>query len=346
MKKYIYLSSIGLLLLLVIAVVYLNPYGIGQFGNLTSDKKTTATDKIEQDKKVIRFISPQVDNPVWLKAKAGFENAAKEYGFFPVWSGSDDHSDSQMMDQIFLAIDEKADAVITCPFNPTAFTPSLMKLKSAGIPVITVAVDSESKQQRYAYIGTNSNLCGKLQSESLYDKVGGKMKIGVLMSNLDAMNQVIQLNELKNYIKTIHGAEIVAVAEDRGDPIKAMEVLSNMLDANPQINCIFSTEGGGVPGLAKVVEKRGLKNDLVIIGMDDTQPNIQAVMSGYIYGVMSQDYYTMGYLGGKYAYFKSAGIDVPDTTNTTTELVTSEKISTNPEYYLNKYDKTMEKETN
>jgi ABC-type sugar transport system substrate-binding protein len=291
-----------------------------------SNSKEVSTDASKTKKLKIMFVSPMTGHPVWLGAKEGLDAAAKEFAFDGIWAGADDHSVEKTVEAMEQAVAEKPDAIVMCPFAPSAFTKVLEKAKAANIPVVVVAVDTELEDLRKAYIGTNSQEAGRQMIEALQKKVGDNLKIGVIMSNFDAENQVIMVNSMKEYIKNVPGATIVDTQENRGDQVKAIEVLTAMIKAHPEMNAVFGVEGGGPPGYAKVLEELNLTDKITVIGMDDVEQNLAVVREGKIYGIMAQDFYKMGYLGAKYAMEAAQGKETPSITDSGVTLVTKENI--------------------
>ena len=321
MKKGLFLS-----VLMVVLAGLIVPAAVFAGGEQEAGNGETQTKK-EKELEIL-FVSPMVGHPVWLGAKEGMDAAAEEFGFTGVWTGADDHSVEKTVEALENAVAQLPDGIVTCPFAPQAFTTTLNKAKEAGIPVTVTAVDTEFPDQRASFIGTNSWEAGTTQAEALHKAVGDNMKIGVIMSNLDSQNQVIQVDALKAYIEDIPGAEIVDMQENRGDMIKAMEVFSAMIDAYPEMNALFGTEGGGAPGFAQVLEERGLADAITVISMDDTEQNLAVVREGKIYGIMAQNFFKMGYLGAKYAWQAAQGIDVPEEVDSGVTLVTQENVDT------------------
>lgn len=315
-----YLLIIGIAVLCIAAIIIFVLINAG-----TLDQSSEPFDK---DQKRIAFVSPQVNYPVWLQAKKGFDDAAEEFGFYGLWLGGGNCNIDDMVKEIDVAISENVDAVITCPLTPDRFTPIFEKLQREGIPLITIAVDAEQESLRSAFVGSNYTELGYKQAEALHENVGNDMKIGVIMSGLETQNQVIQVESLKEYIKDLPNAEIIAYDEDFSDPVIGISVFSDMIDAHPEINAIFGTEGGGPSGFAKVVKDHGLQDQITIIGMDIIEDNLNVIREGNIYGVMSQDFYQMGFLAGQYALEKSTGQEVPSITYTKTELITNDNVDT------------------
>lgn len=206
-------------------------------------EKSETAEKTAPDKNIkIMFDCPKVNDPVWLIAKAGFEAAGKDLGFEAVWTGADDHSVEKTVEAIENTIAAAPDGIVCCPFSPTAFSNVLMKAQGSGIVVTTVCVDSESEDQRTAFVGMDPYACGRSQMEAIVEKLGRDKKVvmGVLMSNIDAANQISQLEGAEAYMKEIGiEYEIVDKQADNADPVQSLDKVTTMIKANPDINAIF-----------------------------------------------------------------------------------------------------------
>lgn len=284
-----------------------------------------------QDEPVrIIFVTPMTAHPVWLGAKNGMDAAIAELGFDGTWIGADDHSLEKTMEALETAIAERPDGIIVDPFSPSAFTPILKRAQEAGIVVACVCVDAEDPKQRISFIGTDKIACGMEEAAALHKKVGDDLRIGVMMSNLDAQDQILQVDGLRKYIKdnNLQNAKIVTIQDNDADSVKTIEVLTSMLIAHPEINAIFGTEGAGPASYGIVLKEMGLTKKVIAIGMDDVETNLAPVRDGSIYGVMAQDFYKMGYLASKNIIAHLKGEAVPSVVDSGVSLVTLENINT------------------
>lgn len=278
----------------------------------------------DPDRKRVIFISPQKDLPVWKQAENGFLQAAEKYGFYAEWQGSDDCDLEEMTRQISIATAEAVDAIIICPLTPDIFDEALTKAREKEIPVITVAVDASRPALRDSFISPDYEKMGKAQAAALHEAVGGPMNIGVIMSTYDSQNQIIQVRELENYIEEQEDCHIVATAQDFANPVMGMSIFTEMLESHPEINAVFVTSGDAVSNYGKILKEKDLQDDVILIGMDAIEANLQAIKEHEIYGVMDQDFYTMGYLSGEYAAKLLDGTSVPSETLYDSLLVTAE----------------------
>lgn len=270
----------------------------------------------------IIFVTPQLDFPVWNEVKAGFFEAMAEYDFYGEYVGAENCNIEDMKREINIALYEDVDAVLTCPLTPSEFTEELLEMKEKGIPVITLLVDAEKEYMRTAYIAPDYYKLGWEQAEALHAQVGDEMKIGVIMTGLKTQNQVTQVERLKEYLEGLPESEIIAYAEDFDNPITGKKVLSEMLEAHPDINALFVTAGDTVSTYGKTIREYGWADRITLIGMDATHENVESVISGDVYGIVSQNLFKVGHLGGRYAYEAACGLPVPSTTFVEHELIT------------------------
>lgn len=291
-------------------------------------KAGTSKNGDKNDVKMLRMVlvTPIVNHPIFSRIKEGFDRAGKEYGFETYMTGSDDTSIDKMIEAIEIAIAERVDGIVTYPMSPSAFTPVFEKAKKAGIKVGCIFADAEKKDLRVSFVGTDSKLCGRDQAEAIYKKIKAPLKVGVVVSALDAQDELSQVEGATEFLKTIPGSEIVAMVKNDGDMLKSAEELQSMLKAHPQINCVIGTDGASAPGFGKALEELKLVDRITVIAMDDVDQNLQTVKSGLIYGIMAQGFDSMGYLNGKNIAAAIRGEKYEDVTLIPAKLVNKENI--------------------
>lgn len=278
-----------------------------------------------EKKYTIMYVAPKVNDPVWLIVKAGFDEAAREFGFNGVWTGADDHTVERTVEAFENTIVQRPDAIVVCPFAPAAFNTAFRNAKEAGIVVTCSAVDASSEDMRAAFVGTDNANAGIIQIQEIIKRLpqGQQVNLGIIMSNIDSENQVIQWQAAEKYMKD-NGVpyRIVDTRADNADPNTSVEVVTAMLRANPEINAILSCEGGGSPGVGKAIEELGLQGKVIAITMDATELNLDQVKRGNLTGVMAQNLYGgWGYDAARFAYLKLKGEQVPSMTDSGVQLV-------------------------
>ena len=254
----------------------------------------------------VAWVSPLIAHEFYMYAKQGLEDCGKEYGFQTYWTGADDHTSEKMIEVMESCIADGVNAIGTVPLSESAWAPILQRCVDEGIPVAAAACEV-SEHLRVGFVGTENYATGWKMIEEAHKKVGSDdVYIGVLMSNLDTANQLIQKQAVEDYVaeKGLTGG-IVDVRETLGDSNTALDVSSNMFSAYPEINVLLAFTGEG--GASAAQSAAEAKRDIVIIGMDDAELTLNAIRNGTEYASMAQNCYKWGYYSTKMAFLAAVG---------------------------------------
>ncbi|WP_227767390.1 sugar-binding protein [Zhaonella formicivorans] len=284
-KKAVWLIVALVILSLVVA-------GCGQSGTGQSGDSGSQNSK-EQPR--IVFVTPLIGHPVWLVAKNGFDDAAKDLGFSGDWVGPQGIDANAMIQQIENAIAQKVDGIITMALNPEAFQPVLEKAEKAGIPVVIVNSDAPNAP-RLAYLGTDEKNLGTTGATEIIKKLNGTpAKVLTMQSTMDAKVANKMIEAYIEELQKAPGTEILAKESDNSDMMVAVQKFQNLLQTYPEANVIIGVAAEVGPAAAKVVDEMGLKGKVTIVAIDDMQETVDAIKNDLIYGTLTQNFYRMGY---------------------------------------------------
>lgn len=275
-----------------------------------TESKQDDTPDIEETKDysemTVAWVSPLIAHEFYAYAKQGLEDCAAEYGFKTYWTGADDHTSERMIEAMEACIADGVDAIGTVPLSESAWAPILQRCVDEGIPVAAAACEV-SEHLRVGFVGTDNYATGRKMIEEAHKKLGSdEVYIGILMSNLDTANQLIQKQAVEDYIKEkgLTGG-IVDVRETLGDSNTALDVSSSMFMAYSEINiCLSFTGEGGASAAQSAAE---VDRDIIIIGMDDSELTLTAIKNGTLYASMAQNCYKWGYYSTKMAFLAAVG---------------------------------------
>lgn len=254
----------------------------------------------------VAWVSPLIAHEFYAYAKQGMEDCGKEYGFKTYWTGADDHTSEKMIEAMEACIADGVDAIGTVPLSESAWTPILQRCVDEGIPVAAAACEV-SENLRVGFVGTDNYAVGLKMIEEAHKAVGtDEVYVGILMSNLDTANQLIQKQAVEDYIaeKGLTGG-VVDVRATQGDANTALDVSSSMFAAYPEINiCLSFTGEGGASAAQSAAE---VNRDICIIGMDNSELTLTAIANGTQYASMAQNCYKWGYYSTKMAFLAAVG---------------------------------------
>lgn len=274
----------------------------------------------------ITFVTPLIGLPVWLNAKYGAEAAAEEIGAQVTWVGPSEIDMDEQVRQIELATAEGVDGIISCPLSPAIFENVYKEALDKGIVIINTAVDSP-EDTRTAYIGTDYTNFGQQAAKNLAEKLGGKGNIAVLVTSLDSANQMSELEAGEAYLaENYPDVKVIVTETSNSDTAQAADKVSALIDTYPEMNAIWCLESASPLGAAQTVQERGMTEDIVILGIDDTEDVLDLINQGLIWGTMTQDFYKMGYESVKMIHEVKNGGTVPSVQDSGTTLVTKDNL--------------------
>lgn len=251
--------------------------------------------KADGEAKHLVFVTPLIAHPVWLAAKEGFDDAAKEFGFRGDWVGPSVIDVDEMIKQIEVAIAEKADGIITQGLNPEAMVPVLKKADEAGIPVVVVNSDIPDAP-RLAYLGTDPVNLGTAGANGILEKLAGETpKVAYATT---AFTNTVAMDMIEGYRKTFKEAgeyEEMTVVETNADTLTAVQKWQDVFNTYPDTNVAVAVTGEGGAAAAKVVKEMGLEDKVVVMAIDDIDETLDGIREGIIYGTMTQNFYRKGY---------------------------------------------------
>lgn len=274
----------------------------------------------------ITFVSPVLGMEVWLNAKKGAEAAGEEIGANVTWVGPTNIDMDEQVRQIELAITENVDGIISCPLSPVIFEDVYNKAKEKGIPVINTAVDTE-EDIRTAYIGTDYTNFGEQAAEALAGRLNNEGNVAVLVTSMDSENQISEMKAGEAWLKeNAPDVKIIVTEVTNSDVAQAMDKTNAMIDTYPELDAIWCLEGASPLGASQAVAERGMEDNIVILGIDDTTDVLDLVDQGAIWGTMTQDFYKMGYEAVKMIEAVKNGEDVPSVQDSGTTCVTKDNL--------------------
>jgi ribose transport system substrate-binding protein len=227
---------------------------------------------------------------------AGFKDAAESVGAVAELQGPADwdaSAESRAVDQL---VAKKVKGIAVTAGDADTLLSSINAAMKAGVATLTFDSDSP-KSKRLLFVGTDHYNAGFAAGVKMGELLGNKAKIGFSgIPGLDAINARREgfIAGLKSVAPE---AEIVAEVNDEGDLQKAETVITAMLQANPQINGIFTLHGNpatGAVAAARNVGRDSGPDKVQIIAYAIDLPILQMVDSDELSGPVAQNPYLMG----------------------------------------------------
>ena len=248
----------------------------------------------------IAMVAKGFSQSFWVSVHKGADDAASKYGATVTFNGPDNDSQvDKQAEMVQNAINKSPDAVAVAPLDEAALTPALQSAKSANIPLFAFDTAFDKNADLItASVKTSNTEVGKVAAENFIKLLGGKGKYAVIAHSQTDATSTERRDGFLDYMKeNAPDMEMVGdVQYSNADQAKAQDIASAILQANPDLDGIFTTNEATVVGAATPVESaKKSGHDVVLVGVDSGKAQQQYIRDGVIAGSVSQNPYQIGY---------------------------------------------------
>lgn len=252
-----------------------------------SQNDTVSNDKSNSDSGSdeikIGYSINTLNNPFFVEVKNAAEAAAKEAGInISVVNANNDLA--TQMNGIEDLIQQKVDVIIIDPVDSKGTVPAVIAANEAGIPVITTGRKIEGGEIK-THLGYDEISNGITAGEFLAKQIKEKGKVIELQGTTGTDVARDRSKGFQEAMDKHSGIEIVASQSADFDRAKALTVVENILQANPDVVGLYAANDEMALGALQAI--KAANKDIVIVSNDGTEDALKAVQSKEIAGTMA-----------------------------------------------------------
>ena len=262
----------------------------------------------------------------WKSVKAGADKAGKELGVAIKWDGPPDEKEINTQDRIIGdMINRGVNALVVAPVDKTALTTSMENAKKR-MPVVVFDSGSDFKDYN-AFVATDNYKGGQLAGEQMVKLIADMKTVNLAMVRYQA-GSASTLERERGFLDVVKKARPdIKIYEDQfagstGD--EASKLMSNMLQAHPEINAVYGSNESTTRGALGALEQAKKLGQIKFVGFDSSAELVDALDKGTIQALVLQDPVQMGYLSVKAAVAAIRGETVAKEQPIAPVLVTQE----------------------
>ena len=243
----------------------------------------------------VAIISKGFQHQFWQAVNAGADKAAAEFGVEITFEGPETEAmvDKQV-EMVQAALDKNPDALCLAALDTQALLPLLERAQAAGIPVVGFdsGVDSDIPVTTAA---TDNVAAAATAADKMAELIGGAGQVAVIVHDQTSRTGIDRRDGFVNRIEEAYpDIEIVDVQYGSGDHLKSTDLAKAIILANPDLKGFFGANEGSAIGVLNAVNELG-RTDIVVIGYDSGQAQLDAIRSGVMAGAITQDPIGIGY---------------------------------------------------
>ncbi|MFE1454220.1 substrate-binding domain-containing protein [Streptomyces sp. NPDC058735] len=265
-----------------------------------------------------------LNNPFFVQIRAGAQAEAKKRNVdLTVTDAQNDAS--QQANQLQNFTSSRLDAIIVNPVDSDAAGNSVKAAGKADIPV--VAVDRTVDDAAVDTLVASDNVAGgELAAKSLAEKLGGKGEIVILQGQAGTSAARERAQGFANGLKAYPGIKVVARQPADFDRTKGLDVMSNLLQAHPDVRGVIAANDEMALGAIKALGSKA-GTSVSVVGFDGTPDGLKAVAGGTLYASVAQQPSQLGRIAVDNALRALEGKKVEETVKVPVTVVTEENVA-------------------
>lgn len=240
-----------------------------------------------KEKYTVAFIPGCTCDPYYSTETAGFNDEAAKLGVEPIVQGPANFDPAEQTPVLQAIIRKKPDAIVIDPTDKQAMIAPIKLAEAAKIPVITTGNEINA-DVAFTKIAASS-IQGGREAAKFIQKQAGSRSGPVLVNNTEpGVSSVDDRDKgFREVMGSASGLELLPTQYNNDDQSKAASITSSTLRAHPDLVGVFATNVLSAQGVANALRSGGQK--VIAVGYDASQEQIQALKSGTLDAVISQD---------------------------------------------------------
>ncbi|WP_314258262.1 ribose ABC transporter substrate-binding protein RbsB [Cardiobacterium hominis] len=244
-------------------------------------------------KDAIALVISTLDNPFFVTLKEGAEKQAKalDYDLVVLDSQNDPAKELANVEDISV---RGVKILLINPTDSDAVGNAIAVANQKKLPVITLD-RAANKGQVVSHIASDNTAGGEMAGNYIAEKLGKGAKI-IQLEGLAGTSAARERGAGFAKAAQAHDFKILASQPADFDRSKGLNVMENLLTAQPEVQGVFAQNDEMALGALRAIEAAG-KKDLVLVGFDGTDDGVKAVKGGKMAATIAQQPEKIGEIG-------------------------------------------------
>lgn len=233
----------------------------------------------------IGFSQCVMNHPFRISMVNSVKEAAKDYTDVELIVVEGDGDVQTEITNIESLIQQGCDAIIVSSLSGTAIYPAYKEVHDAGIPLVIAAsgcaTEGEDAYNYYnTFVSTDEVEMGVTAAKYANDFLGGEGNVVMIRGVVESTNSLNRYNGWNQEIVNYPGLKVIVEQSADWLRLNANEVMTNILQANPEIDLVYCENDEMALGCLEAIEDAGRESEIMIISMDAQQDACEAVAAG------------------------------------------------------------------
>lgn len=260
---------------------------------ITATAVFAVTTMAAQAQDTLALVVSTLNNPFFVSLKEGAEAKAQEldYKLLVLDSQNDPAKELANVEDV---LNKKIALLLINPTDSDAVKSAIKAANRKDIPVVTLDRGANGGKV-VSHVASDNVLGGEMAGKLIVDTLKGKGKV-VELQGVPGTSAARDRGEgFNKAIKAAAGMEVVSSQPADFDRTKGLNVMENILQAQPEIDVVFAHNDEMALGAIKAIQAS--KRDILVVGFDGTDDGVKAVQDGSMLATVAQQAGKIGAVG-------------------------------------------------
>ncbi len=235
-------------------------------------------------KESIALVISTLNNPFFVTMKDSAQKEADKLGYDLVVLDSMDNPAKELANVQDLTV-KGTRLMLINPTDSDAVGNAVLMANKAKIPVVTLDRVA-NKGEVVSHVASDNRLGGKMAGDYIAEKVGNDAKV-IQLEGIAGTSASRERGEGFKQAVDAHKLNILASQPADFDRTKGLNVMQNLLTANPSVQAVFAQNDEMALGALRALQTAG-RTDVLVVGFDGTNDGIKAVNRGVLGATIAQ----------------------------------------------------------
>lgn len=229
----------------------------------------------------------KVINPFFTVMLDGAQKKADELGIeLLVGAASEQTKTEEQISIVQDMVSKGVKAICIAPMDSEALLPCLADAQKAGVVVINLDnrlnpdTAAELGMDPIPFVGVSDADSAYLAGKAICEAIGGQGEVAIIEGIQSADNAQQRKAGAERAFNEYEGIEIVSSQTANWNAEEALNVVTNILQANPDIKGIFCANDAMSFGAIQAIEAAGKTGQIVVTSIDAEEAAIENVKNG------------------------------------------------------------------
>jgi ribose transport system substrate-binding protein len=245
----------------------------------------------------IGFVYPTLNNPFFVDAEAGSDQAGKDFGAVVTHaSGDNDVKKQVQLVEGFIA--NKVDAIILQAVDTQGVVNVIKEANEANIPVFTPG-EAPAGGKVVTSVVFNEVYTGEAMADHLVKrlKINPNAKVVMLLGIQGTETARNRQNGFEKMLKSeCPGCQIVAKQPADFDRAKGLSTMEAVLQGQPQIDVVWAANDEMALGALKAIKEANRQKEITLVGTDGIGDARAAIAAGDMAATYALPPFKQGYM--------------------------------------------------